>query len=231
MKSASQAQVSQASILDAAEKTFADFGFDGASLRQIVEAAHAHLGTVYYHFESKEGLLEAVYRRVFSPVHDEQLKELERLRQEYPDQPVPLENLLVSMLLPPLRLAATPGRGETIMRLIGRAVTDPNPQRQELWRRQHLEVRQAYLAALHRSVPHLSQADLWWRFEFLWGAFIFTFCNHTRIEKATGGLCKPSDISALLPQMTAVFSAGFQAPGVAASPAAGAGDSPLHSNP
>lgn len=214
MKTGSQSLDSQTAILDAAEKSFADFGFDGASLRQIVKAARANLATVYYHFQSKEGLLEAVFRRVFGPVHEEHFKNLERLNQTYPDQPVPIAELLEAMLLPPLRMAATPGKGETIMRLIGRAVTDPNPQRQELWRRQHHEVREAYLAAVHRSAPHLAQADLWWRFEFVWGSFIFTFCNHTRIEKNTGGVCRPSDIDALLPQMIAVFSAGFQAPPV-----------------
>lgn len=215
MKAASQAQDSQTSILDAAEKTFADFGFDGASLRQIVEAANANLATVYYHFGSKEGLMEAVFKRVFGPVHEEHLRDLHRLEEEYKGKPIPLETVLTAMLMPPLRMAATPGKGETIMRLIGRAVTNPNPQAQELLRKQHQEVREAYLAAIHRSVPHLSKADLWWRFEFVWGAFVFTFCNHTRIEKATGGVCRPSDINALLPQMIAVFSAGFRAPAAA----------------
>lgn len=214
MTSAAHALQSQTAILDAAEQTFADFGFDGASLRQIVKSAKANLATVYYHFHSKEGLLEAVYRRVFGPVHAEHLKDLQRLNKEARGRPVPLEKLLRAMLLPPLRLAACPVKGDTIMRLIGRAVTDPNPQRQELWRRQHQEAREAYLAAIHRSAPHLAKEDLWWRFEFVWGAFVFVFCNHTRIETSTGGACRPSDIEALLPQLIAVFSAGFQAPPV-----------------
>lgn len=218
MRTATQAQDSQATILDAAEKTFADYGFEGASLRRIVQVADVNLGTVYYHFESKVGLLEAVYRRVFGPVHEEQFQGLYHLREEYQGQPIPLPRILEAMILPPLRVAATPGRGETIMRLIGRAVTDPNPQRQELWRRQHQEVRGAYLNAIHRSVSHLSQADLWWRFEFVWGAFIFTFCNHSRIANATGGVCNASDIDALLAQMIAVFSAGFHAPGIPEKP-------------
>ena len=217
MNSASQALQSQAAILDAAERTFAEFGFDGASLRQIVKSAKANLATVYYHFHSKEGLLEAVYRRAFGPVHAEHLRDLERLRREANGHPVPLEKLLQAMLLPPLRLAACPVKGATIMQLIGRAVTDPNPQRQELWRRQHQEARDAYLAAIHQSAPQLSNEDLWWRFEFVWGAFVFVFCNHSRIETSTGGACRPSGIEALLPQLVAGFSAGVQAPSVSRS--------------
>ena len=212
MSRSSQTLGSQTSILDAAEKTFADFGFEGASLRQIVEAAHANLATVYYHFGSKEGLMEAVFSRRFGPIHEEHSQALRRLEEEYKGKPVPLEKLLEAMLMPSLRMATTPGKGETIMRLIGRVVADPSPQIQEMLRRQHRDVRPAYLAAIQRSVPHLSKADLWWRFEFVWGAFVFVLCNPSRIEKITGGVCNPTDIKAVLAQMIAAFSAGFRAP-------------------
>jgi hypothetical protein len=96
-------------------------------------------------------------------------------------------------------------------------VADPNPRIQELLRDQHKDVREAYLAAIHRSVPHLSKADLWWRFEFIWGAFVFVLSNPSRMEKATGGLCNPSDTAAVLAQMLAVFTAGFRAPSASKS--------------
>jgi hypothetical protein len=58
----------------------------------------------------------------------------------------------------------------------------------------------------------LPKADLWWRFEFVWGAFVFVLCNPARMEQTTGGVCNPSDINAVLAQMVAVFTAGFRAP-------------------
>lgn len=200
-------------ILDAAERAFADSGFEGASLRQIVEAAGVNLATVYYYFHSKEGLMGAVFERRFGPAHAEHLKSLRALETEYRGRRIPLEMLLRSMLLPPLHLAASAtDNGPTVMRLIGRVVADPNPRIQELLREQHKDVRKAYLAAIHRSAPHLSKADLWWRFEFVWGAFVFVLSNPSRMEKTTGGLCNPSDTSAVLSQMLAVFTAGFRAP-------------------
>lgn len=210
-------------ILDAAERAFADFGFEGASLRQIVETARVNLATVYYYFQSKEGLMGAVFERRFGPAHEEHLKTLRRFEAEYRHRPVPLETLLRSMLLPPLHLAASAtDNGPTVMRLIGRVVADPNPRIQELLRDQHKDVREAYLDAIHRTVPHLSKADLWWRFEFIWGAFVFVLSNPSRMEKTTGGVCNPSDITAVLAQMVAVFTAGFRAPSASkrtASPA------------
>ena len=214
MKTSARTEASRSSILDAAEKAFADAGFEGASLRQIVGNAHANLATIYYHFGSKEGLMEAVLRRRFGPVHEEHFQELRLLQREYHEKPVPLEKLLEAMLLPPLRLATAAGKGETIMRLIGRGVVEPNPRTQELLRRLHRDVRQAYLDAIHRSAPHLPKADLCWRFEFVWGAFIFILCNPSRIKELTGGVCNPSHINDLLAQMIAVFSSGFRAPAV-----------------
>ena len=52
-------------ILDQAQRVFAIFGFDGASMRQIAEAAGVPVALVSYHFGSKDGLYRAVfYRRV-----------------------------------------------------------------------------------------------------------------------------------------------------------------------
>ena len=53
-------------LLDAAEELFADYGFNGVSVRQIVEAAKVNLGAIPYHFGTKENLFkQVIYRRPF----------------------------------------------------------------------------------------------------------------------------------------------------------------------
>jgi AcrR family transcriptional regulator len=202
-------------ILDAAEKAFADFGFEGASLRQIVHDAKVNLATVYYYFGSKEGLMAAVFERRFGPLRNEHVEALQQLDKEAQGRALPMEKILDTMLQPALRLAtAVAPHGRTVMRLIGRIASDPNPQTQELFRRQMREVREAHLACIRRSAPHLPEADLQWRFEFIWGAFAFVLCNPAKLERITGGICNPADIDAVLAQMVACFSAGFRAPAV-----------------
>lgn len=49
-------------LLDAAEKLFADQGFVGTTTRSITERAGTSAGAIFYHFESKEGLLVALLR-------------------------------------------------------------------------------------------------------------------------------------------------------------------------
>ncbi len=50
-------------ILDAALGLFAERGFHGASMPALAEAAGVGSGTPYRHFDSKEALVNAVYRR------------------------------------------------------------------------------------------------------------------------------------------------------------------------
>ena len=50
-------------ILDAAEKLFAEKGFDGTSTRAICSAARVNVAAVHYHFNGKEGVAEAIFER------------------------------------------------------------------------------------------------------------------------------------------------------------------------
>jgi len=59
---------SRAAILDAAEKLFADQGFDATSLNQVGAAAGVSRGTPGYFFGSKADLYQAVLDRAFNEV-------------------------------------------------------------------------------------------------------------------------------------------------------------------
>ncbi|MCO6148782.1 TetR/AcrR family transcriptional regulator [Flavobacterium sp. NRK1] len=50
----------QTDILQAAEKLFAEEGFDGASIRTIAKEANVNIAMISYYFGSKEKLLEAL---------------------------------------------------------------------------------------------------------------------------------------------------------------------------
>lgn len=50
-------------IIDAAEKQFLAHGFDKTRIEDIASAAHVSVGTVYLHFENKDGVYAAVILR------------------------------------------------------------------------------------------------------------------------------------------------------------------------
>jgi AcrR family transcriptional regulator len=200
-------------ILDAAEQVFADAGFEGASLRQIVRQAQVNLATVYYYFRSKEGLLAAVFKRRFDPIKQEQLDRLRQAEQAARGRPLRVSAILEIMLHPPLSLATQPSTATVAQRLIGRIVTEPHPQAQDLVFSQFGEVRRALFQALRRSLPKLAPADLHWRIEFFWGALTFVLCNPGKIEKMSEGVCNPADMPAVQAQMLAFFVPAMRAPG------------------
>lgn len=51
----------QIAIINAAEKLFAEKGFDGASVRDIAQEADVNVAMISYYFGSKEKLMEAVF--------------------------------------------------------------------------------------------------------------------------------------------------------------------------
>jgi AcrR family transcriptional regulator len=55
-------------LLDVAARLFADRGYDGVSVRDIVGQAGANLGAVTYHFGSKEALFGEVLTREIQPL-------------------------------------------------------------------------------------------------------------------------------------------------------------------
>ncbi len=64
-------------ILDAAEKLFADKGFDATSLRDITTGADVNLAAANYHFQTKDALIDAVIARRIGPVNTRRLEMLD----------------------------------------------------------------------------------------------------------------------------------------------------------
>lgn len=64
MRVVKEAEVRKEEILDAAEKLFGVKGFDNTSTNDILEAVGIARGTLYYHFKSKEDILDGVIERM-----------------------------------------------------------------------------------------------------------------------------------------------------------------------
>ncbi len=64
MRVVKEAEERREEILDAAEKLFAAKGFDNTSTGDILDAVGIARGTLYYHFKSKEDILDGVIGRI-----------------------------------------------------------------------------------------------------------------------------------------------------------------------
>src|SRR5688572_16913730 len=95
------AATSRDRLLDAAEELLAEAGFNGVSVRRIVERAAVNLGAIPYHFGTKENLFKEVVLRRAAPLREERRRLMDELVRKSPDPS--LEDLLWAMLEPAFR--------------------------------------------------------------------------------------------------------------------------------
>jgi len=197
-------------ILDAAERLFAEHGYDGTSLRAITASAGANLASVNYHFKSKEELLTALFRRRLEQLNDERLRLLDKLESEAAGGPVPLASLVRALLEPPLRLAATPGTA--FGKLLGRMYSEPGGFPQKIFVQELRAFAERFSAAFRSTLPELPGQELFWRIFFSIGAMAHTLAAPELLRLVSGGACDPSDTDTAVEMLIAFVQAGLSGP-------------------
>jgi AcrR family transcriptional regulator len=86
------------SILDAAERLFAERGYDGASVRDIASAAGAQIASISFHHGGKEALFERVVERRAAELSQLRLDALAAAKAH--NDPLTLKTVLAAFLRP-----------------------------------------------------------------------------------------------------------------------------------
>jgi AcrR family transcriptional regulator len=73
-------EVTRERIMKAAERLFAERGYDGTSIRAIVAKARVNQAAINYHFDGKDGLYREVLRAAFRTMTEDQLAHSEELK-------------------------------------------------------------------------------------------------------------------------------------------------------
>ncbi|TNE84123.1 MAG: TetR family transcriptional regulator [Gammaproteobacteria bacterium] len=81
------AEKTREDILNAAIRIFAEKGVARSTLNEIAKAANVTRGAIYWHFENKTQVFEALYERLHRPFVDMIMDDLHK------DHPAPLEQL------------------------------------------------------------------------------------------------------------------------------------------
>lgn len=92
MRTVKEADERKKEILDAAARLFMEKGFDHTSANDILTAVGIAKGTLYYHFKSKEDIMDALIERQMTQI----LSEAQRIAQ---DDRLPVEERLIRTIL------------------------------------------------------------------------------------------------------------------------------------
>jgi AcrR family transcriptional regulator len=203
-------------ILDAAERLFAQQGYDRTSLRAITGSAGVNLAAVNYHFGSKEALLEAVIERRLVPLNEVRMERLravlERAREG--DGRPAVGDVLTAFMEPTLRFKESGEGARDFITLVASAVSVPagGPVRSIFMRMVEPLFRNLF-GALREALPGVPEDVLMWRVHFAMGAMLRTmqmFCDEHHPEK---GMCpEKTDAETVLGVLIPFVTAGMEAP-------------------
>lgn len=202
-------------ILAAAEELFARTGVARTSLRAITALARVNLAAVNYHFGSKEGLVEEVYRRRLEPLNRARMANLDRLESRARNPS--LESILKAFMTPVATLARDPAQGgPTVMRLLGQTHAEAEAPFKAWFAGEYRDVLERYHAALCRALPALPPEEVRWRLQFLVGALTYPVAERQLVELVSGEAIDPDDVTLVVERLLPFVAAGFRAPSATA---------------
>jgi AcrR family transcriptional regulator len=195
-------------LIAAAERLFAERGFNGVSVREIAAAAAVNPASVGYYFRGKEGLLAEVYRRHCQPMNEERFRLL-AAAIEHARQPV-LAAVLEAFIRPALRLTGDTAAPVTRLRAV---LSGENSALLDKLVADNFDRSSArFIDALSQCLPHLTRDDIYWRFHFLLGTVYYTASGPHRIRALSQGRCDPADSEAVIRELVPFLIAGLSAP-------------------
>ncbi len=197
-------------ILDAAEELFAQKGFEGVSVRQIMRGADADVSLAYYHFKSKKDLFDQVMLRRVEYLNEIRLSALEAVEQRHPDDAPTVEEIIDAFTHPLLDMLATEHEEwKYYFRLIAQINNSPE-WGGELMTRYFDPLVRRFIEALRKALPDCNDEDLFWSYYFLSGALTLTFAETGRIDNLSGGVCKSADMRSINERLPQFLAAGFE---------------------
>ena len=189
-------------ILDTAAELFAEDGYAATSLRRIIAKAGVNLAAVHYHFGTKQDLLDQIIIEKVGPLNDRRLELLDRFEAEAAPNPPSVEKILEAFLSPAIMLAHRSG----IIKIMARFHSEKSGMEAVLRNFRPLLLR--YTAALHRTLPGMSEAEIAWKVHFLIGSMTQTILLGPWLSPEAAA--EPAEV--IVKRIVVFTAAGFLAP-------------------
>jgi AcrR family transcriptional regulator len=191
------------SILDAAERLYADRGFADVTLRDIVAAAGVNLAAVNYHFGSKDELIAELFVTRSLATNRERLNELKAAEAAGGGR-ADIDSILRALVGPTLRGCLGPDNERSAAaRFMIRASIESVPPIRRIKNREIDHLRK-FAAAMRRSLPGRNQVDLYWGLHFALAMAHQTIRDSERLTKLSEGSCDLDNVQGIIERIVAV---------------------------
>ena len=208
MSSVAKKKATREAIAAVAVRHFAEYGFSGVSLREILRDAGANVAAAHYYFGSKEELYREVVSTFLTRLCEERQHTLLSIENSSPaTQRQQVEALVRGYVEPHIRLCGDPD-AQHYVRLLARFVTEND----ELTGRIYTEIlestRTRYVKAIASAVPNIPLAELSRLFSFMVSLMV-TAPADSSYKSLTGRSPWPRYPQRLVDQIVAFVTAGI----------------------
>jgi AcrR family transcriptional regulator len=200
-------------LLNAAEKVFSEFGFEGASVRTINAEAGVDSGAIHYHFGTKHDLFRAVISRRGEILSTDRLERLARCTLT-PGSADSVEQIVAAYIMPYLNPAlGTHDDRLRFARLRARLVAEQTNSDSSPLGSEHKHTAETFIDVLATVLPHIPQRDLADRFLIMWSSLntLSAGLGHVALGLPRAG--DPlAEFERGMPKLIRLFALMFQAP-------------------
>jgi AcrR family transcriptional regulator len=198
-------------LLDAAERLFADKGYDGTSLRDIAVLANQHLALSTYYFGTKEKMFDEVIRRRAVAIEAVRLAALEEIDVSSMTASDAVRALIEAYALPMIKARyGSSKQWQAHVRLVSQLVSV------KFWvpviRKYYDNCGLAYIAKFHDALPHAEHDSLLNSFSFMISNMLYVCSYSNRFSKMkTTHLSSKKDVEAATEDFIRFTHAGLMA--------------------
>ena len=197
--------------LNAAERLFAEHGYDGTSLRDIANAAGLHIALSTYHFGTKERLFEEVIRRRAAEMEQLRLTALSKIDPTTLPPAQAVRKLIEGYALPMIQARYEGSKQwQAHVRLVSQLISVKRWL--PLVRKHYDECGRAYLQMFRVALPNANNAALLDAFSFMIATMLYV-CTYTDrfSEMKTRTLPRKQEIELAIEHFLQFTHAGFMA--------------------
>lgn len=209
-------------ILLAAQKLFAEKGFEAVSLRKITTEALANVAAVNYHFGSKEALIDEVIVQHTLPVMKERMRLLDEAEKKFQIGVVPVEVILDAFMRPFLTVMQESGESrELFSKFMGRCMSERGDKIPTEALRIAQRVVKRVITMLSDALPDVGTEVLTWRLHFCFGVMAHTLMHEDMLKTVSKGTSGDPDFETTLQRMIDYCKGGLKAGSSALTPTSG----------
>jgi AcrR family transcriptional regulator len=185
-----------ARFLQAAEDIFGRHGYEGTTVREIAARSDVNLGTLKHYWGSKRELFRDLIERRLRPVHTKTAVRLAAIDPRSTGGKVPDPGAIVACLIEPAFLVGVqsppdadfndPAARGRFHVFFGRCLMDPSPEIVQDLNEMFADVTGRFFELMRLASPKLTQAELDWRINCVFGTVSFAQLYGERIGRFVG---------------------------------------------